>query len=151
MANWAYCKLAVEGKPEDLKAFRNRVRSDHLDDYTGKRVPIDFEKHVPMPPEISRESPPNTFPEWYHWRNEHWGTKWNAMYPSGPRGSFKSGRLQYRFQTAWAPPEPWMDVVASEHPNLYFELEFEIELGWGGGLLRWRRGKSLKAMLDLAL
>jgi hypothetical protein len=142
--NYCFCKLRVEGGPQDLKAFRDRVRSDDIDEKSGKPFPIDFEKHVPMPPEISRESPPNTLPEWYHWRNEHWGTKWNSLYPRGPRGSFKSGRLEYRFATAWAPPEPWMNVVAAEHPKLYFELEFEIEMGWGGGLLRWRRGRQLK-------
>jgi Ferredoxin-like domain in Api92-like protein len=71
------------------------------------------------------------------------------LYPRGPRGSFKSGRLEYRFETAWAPPVPWMDVVAAEHPKLYFELEFEFEMGWGDGLLRWRRGKQLKPQLDM--
>jgi hypothetical protein len=133
MPNYCECKLSVQGAPVELKAFRDRVRSDDLDEKTGKPFPIDLEKHVPMPPEISRESPPNTHPQWFHWRNEHWGTKWNSLYPTGPRGSFKSGRLDYKLATAWAPPVPWMDVVAAEHPKLYFELEFGIELGWVRG------------------
>src|SRR5690349_18274078 len=150
MPNWCDCELTVRGRSDELKAFRNRVRSEERDDRTGNPYPLDFNGHVPEPPGLERDEVVyNRFPAWYEWRMEHWGTKWNAMYSREPRGSFKSGELVYRFATAYSPPSPWLDVVAAEHPKLYFELEFEIELGWGSGLLRWRRGKALKPKLRL--
>ena len=143
MANTCYCKLIVEGSPEELKVFRDRVRSDELD-YKGRRIAIDFGKHVPEPPGLEQdEVVQNRFPAWYHWRNEHWGT--DRVCAWQPRGSFKSGKLEYRLWTAWAPPVPWMDAVAAAHPTLRFDLEFEIEMGWGDGLLRMASGKSLEA------
>jgi hypothetical protein len=150
MPNWCYCTLVVRGKSEDLREFKHRVRAETLDEDTGKPFPIGFEKHAPPPPGLfERKTPKNEFPDWYSWCLENWGTKWNAMYPRRPRGSLKSGELIYRFQTAWCPPEPWMDVVAVEHPKLAFTLEFEIELDWGGGLLRWRHGRQLKPRIDM--
>jgi hypothetical protein len=140
MPNWCMNELVVEGRPDDLREFKQRVRSDQVDKRMGKPFPIGFEQHVPEPPGLHDGEPvKNRHPDWYFWRTEHWGTKWNAMYPRRPRGSLKSGCLTYKVFTAWGPPEPWMDVVAREHPRLRFELRFEVEY-WGGGLLRRRRG-----------
>lgn len=149
MPNWCRNTLTVRGRPEDLREFKHRVRSNEIDERTGKPFPIGFEQHVPEPPGLEQdEEVKNRFPAWYVWRREHWGTKWNAMYPRRPRGSLKSGCLVYRFFTAYGPPEPWMHVVAHEHSRLSFDLEFEIEY-WGGGSLRWRRGRMLKPKVDM--
>jgi hypothetical protein len=41
-----------------------------------------------------------------------------------------------------------MDVVAVEQPQLYFEVEFEIEMGGGGVCCPWRRARTvLRALL----
>ncbi len=101
MPNLCVNELVVKGRPADLKDFKHRVRSDEIDERTGKPFPIGFEQHVPEPPGLYDKGPqPNQFPDWYVWRREHWGTKWNAMYPRRPRGSLKSGCLTYKFFTA---------------------------------------------------
>jgi hypothetical protein len=149
MPNWCVNTLVIKGSPQDLREFKHRVRSNDIDPDSGKPFPIGFEQHVPEPAGLHDDEPAyNRYPDAYYWRKEHWGTKWNAMYPRRPRGSLKSGCLTYRFFTASGPPDAWMDVVAAEHRKLSFDLSFEIEY-WGGGLLRWRRGRMLKPKLDM--
>jgi hypothetical protein len=56
-----------------------------------------------------------SLPDWYAWRVENWGTKWEAAYPEIIEQSEKE--LKVNFDTAWGPP------IA-----LY---EFLHENGWG--------------------
>lgn len=39
------------------------------------------------------------------------------MYPT-LSGTLKSGRLLYRFGTAWGAPFEWLNAVAAAHPEL---------------------------------
>jgi Api92-like protein with ferredoxin domain len=59
-------------------------------------------------------------PNWYVWANRNWGTKWNAS-------DFKivteePGRYEFRFETAWGPPEPVYVKLAETFPRLCFEI-----------------------------
>ena len=147
--------LTVTGSADELRRFKREVRSEDVDVASGRRIPLDFERHVPTPPEAlhgrvgaAARAPaksPNRPGDWdsHVWRTEHWGTKWNAMHPT-LRGTLKSGRLIYRFSTAWGVPEPWLDAVAKAHPALTFELKFDVEYG-GRGFGRWARGRRVRA------
>jgi hypothetical protein len=75
------------------------------------------------------------------WEIEHWGTKWDASF-SGPfmalgeEGSdvdasvaqegvlHAPGHSVYTFDTAWAPPIPWVEATAEMHVELRFELRY---------------------------
>src|SRR5690606_21345130 len=49
--------------------------------------------------------------DWYEWRLENWGTKWNAYSQSLERESDLSATL--RFDTAWSPPQPILEKLAT--------------------------------------
>ena len=54
------------------------------------------------------------FANWYDWRIQHWGTKWNCYEceDEGPR--------RIAFLTAWAPPDPVFDELSRRYPQIEF-------------------------------
>jgi hypothetical protein len=58
------------------------------------------------------------FPDWYLWRCENWGTKWNALDTTFAR---EGESILLSFDTAWAPPVPIFHEVARRFPNLRVE------------------------------
>ena len=54
MPNETWNKLVVEGPEEDVQRFVDRVVSKELD-YDGEPYVLDFEAHVPVPPESTRD------------------------------------------------------------------------------------------------
>lgn len=66
---------------------------------------------------------------WYSWSIANWGTKWNAY-------SFEiveecEGRLEFRFDTAWSPPEPVFAALADrpECEDLRIDIQ-GFDEGW---------------------
>lgn len=69
---------------------------------------------------------------WYGWAVEHWGTKWNACSVEVFGGTLPSdeqthAELVYRFDTAWALPEPVLYAMACHFPALEFSGTFNEE------------------------
>jgi len=59
---------------------------------------FDFNKIIPEPePEV----------DWYSWRVENWGTKWD-----GYDGRFNDDQTAFTFDTAWSPPLPIIKKLA---------------------------------------
>lgn len=74
---------------------------------------VDFNGLVPMPAHVWRGSVGRNHTEAFgsqniglDWARINWGTKWNA-YGHKPISADDS-TLTLRFQTAWAPPYPWL-------------------------------------------
>lgn len=102
-------------------------------------------------------------PGWYEWRCEHWGTKWDAAFEdSGPFIGMGTESMDvelskqsqvatitptvavYKFDTAWAPPEPVIEAASEQHPELEFVLRF-AEIGEGyAGEMRYISGLAVE-------
>ena len=75
--------------------------------------------------------------DWYSWRIQSWGTKWDA-YDIEKRDEHtnENGELvvKYTFDTAWSPPTAWLSAVANTFPNTNLELYWSDEdipiCGW---------------------
>ncbi len=58
--------------------------------------------------------------DWYDWRWEHWGTKWNAC------NTYLDGNLVC-FDTAWGPPVAVIEKFAKKYPQLSIVHEYAEE------------------------
>lgn len=81
--------------------------------------------------------PPGENPDWYNWRCRFWGTKWDAYDVEEEQNEVNDkGEIivQYRFNTAWSPPNAWLSSVAEKFPNtnltLYWSDEDLPQSGW---------------------
>lgn len=142
MPNWCYCELSVVGPIEERVRFKNFAEGD------GQI--LDFNRFVSYPERFQvmdkkcdemRKSgvPRNAIPKdgfnngGYEWCVTNWGTKWNA---SCDDITEKPRSLVYRFDTAWGPPEPIVNVMAEMFPRLRFNLRFwEMGMGFQGQLM----------------
>ena len=54
---------------------------------------------------------------WYNWRNQNWGTKWDAYELEIDDYSMPNG-FEVEFQTAWAPPEEVCHAIREQFDDL---------------------------------
>jgi hypothetical protein len=136
MPNWCDNRLAIRGRPAEVMDLVALLEGDQ---------PLDFERLIPMPQDIrdgadyEAHQGRNGFPGWYQWSCEHWGVKWNAV-NSTRRGIGRTGRVRYRFFTAYDPPMEFIDALARRFPAVEIDLTFDIEM-WGSGRAQWREGQ----------
>ena len=68
--------------------------------------------------------------DWYNWSIENWGTKWDACEGGTNVCDYE---VNASFDTAWAPPTPWLEKVSVKYKKLRFELEYTEEgMGFEG-------------------
>jgi hypothetical protein len=60
---------------------------------------------------------------WYNWRNDNWGTKWEAY--DKEIVDADDDCFQVTFNTAWAPPEPIADRLKMLFPDLYVQWFYD--------------------------
>ena len=146
MPNWCSNEVTIEGTKEDMAKFVDECFTD----FKGTPV-LDFAKVVPEP-DYNKPQKDGThnkgvqkelhdvMPDWWNWRNLHWGTKWNLL-PSpevnltgyelvGQTDSF----IELDFDTAWSPPSGIYDAIYEKYPSLdinWFYREDGCQLaGW---------------------
>lgn len=119
MPNWCWNNLTVMCTKEHVAELH-----DFVDKSTSiKDAEFSFEGTHPMPKELEGTTAPSDKPNWYDWRCDNWGTKWDACEPyineSEPQ-CFSVG-----FDSAWVPPTEWLRNIMDDYPNLEFELEYD--------------------------
>lgn len=133
MPNWCSNVLLVTGPASSLEAFREQV--------AGSESPLDFNKIVPEP---ARAADNGDNMDWYWWRIENWGTKWNVNYEGHVQIFDDSDpcRLGYMFDTAWAPPIPVIRAMADKYRDLKFQLlYYEPGEDYAGKMcFEWKNG-----------
>ena len=127
MPNWSFNHLQIIGRQDEIDKCLNCVKT--------KESAFDFNTVIPEP---------ENNPDWYTWRCEHWGTKWNAQPASGDTIVAETipGGVAMWFDTAWSPPVPVLLELSKQFPELEFQIYFVIE-GIGEGLGRFRNGETL--------
>ena len=138
MANSVFNRLMISGPPADLAVLVERLRGPDFDD--GDERVLDFRSHVPIPDDLDLSGSSQGLPPSYIWAVDHWGTKWNAIYPE-IEGEPGSGRVRYDFETANSTPDVWLFTVSTTHPSLTFDHEFCEEFDHFAGRARLRAGK----------
>ncbi len=78
---------------------------------------------------------------WYDWKIQHWGTKWDVEAELVEEGD--DGYLEYQFDSAWSPPVTWLEHVSQEYPTLRFLLKYEED-----GCAFMGRAKAIGGVVD---
>lgn len=129
MPNWCQNNLKIKGNGEKVLEVLELIK-----DEDGNMT---FEKFLPTPKELEDEPSPqrnkekkNRFKEkygaddWYHWRLENWGCKWDA----DDSVFWKDGDdWVVSFQTPWGPPCSFIETLSKEFPKITFVIQFADE------------------------
>ena len=110
MPNWCANNLTITGAEERLRQFltENIIQE-------GLETTLDFNFVAPLP-EDQKEN-------WYEWRIQNWGTKWKGDVYFVEHA--QPNALTINFNSAWSPPEPWIEKASRHYPNLHFYLLYE--------------------------
>ena len=84
MANWCQNRVTFSGDAEQIKEIRELFTNDEP-----------FQKILPLP----------DVEDWYSWRTDNWGTKWDIKAEDVSFDADDENYLQIEFDTAWAPAE----------------------------------------------
>ena len=80
---------------------------------------------IPMPKALEGTQGLSDSPNWYDWRLQHWGTKWDVYETHCTR--IDANTLQLTFYTAWSPPIPVYDKLV----DMGFEVNARyLDEGW---------------------
>ena len=146
MPNWCSNEVQIDGTKEDIAKFREECFTDHK----GVAV-LDFSKVLPEPDydKPKKDGTHNNgvqtelhsvMPDWWNWRNDNWGTKWNLV--PNPEGNLSGydfvdhGKdyIQLEFETAWSPPDGIYEAIVAKYPDLsvnWFYREDGVQIsGW---------------------
>lgn len=160
MPNWSFNRMTVISHDESDKAEVKRLREfiRRVDkDKDGKEfeTPFSFQNVIPMPAElkdtVSPTSNPNSkeakalrakygFDNWYDWRWEHWGTKWDACDVAYGLDD-DPGNLYVEFNTAWSFPTPIAVELSKRFPTLTFTYDATEESGLYDMVVEFRNGQ----------
>lgn len=113
MPNWCINSLIIEG---DAKKIQELVSEAQKGD--DARF---FQLIKPMPKELEGTKSPSNTPNWYDWRCDNWGTKWEACCID----VVDSGKdyACFNFDTAWSPPIPVYDALTDQGLSVTAEYE----------------------------
>ena len=144
MPNWVMNDLKITGSETELERF---IAECFTIEAEGPR--LDFDKLIPMPDAIRSNTDDGgtevdnsfRFPDWYMWKCEHWGTKWNACYTQLTITGNGSKLIKLHFHTAWAPPWPIYEELAERFLLLTIEGDLLAESMEFGGHIRCQNGK----------
>lgn len=82
--------------------------------------------------------------DWYNWCVTCWGTKWGDYRHRDVVVSPTEGYIKLTFDSAWSPPIAGFSKIASDWPQLGFEMRY-YEMGAGfKGRAAWNSGKLVK-------
>ena len=133
MPNWCSNRLAVstwsqtEKEDEAKKQIKEFLSKAEVVKEDGEVVSsLSMNNLYPMPKELENTKAGITGdkPNWYDWRVEHWGTKWDI---DGCLEYDDEEYLEYCFDSAWAPPTAFLEKVSKDFPLLKFVLKYEEE------------------------
>ena len=120
MPNWCNNSITITGNTETIKTLWEEAIQD-ADDETGLLNAIH-----PMPKELHETTSPSEEPNWYNWRVENWGTKWEVssegleFTDNGDGTATISGW----FDSAWAPPIGVYERFAEQFDSCVLEASY---------------------------
>ena len=137
MPNWCENSLYIRAEKKDdmkeLKKLLDKTLKFSKDNNCATNL---LSAIIPMPKELEKTKSPSNTPNWYDWCVNNWGTKWDVDCYSS---EIEDDYMEFGFDSAWAPPVPWLEQVAMLFPKLHFSLKYDEP---GAGFMGCARGKG---------
>jgi len=111
MPNYCSNYLTVTGTPEDVKLF--------MAENINNKDLLDFQSAVPVKINEAGDYVEDVYAKWGTRANP---AEWGEM---ALNDESDKGCITCSFDTAWAPPIIWLEVVVGKYPKLNFELSYE--------------------------
>ena len=149
MPNWCDNQLTITGPNSVIDKIEKIVKADDTHENTGL---LNFFK--PMPKELEGTTSPSSsakkpqpmvegFDNWYDWRVENWGTKWELCEFYGVdrqhlNDSLDESIISFGFSSAWAPPINAYEQFLRDNENCslkayYYEGGCDFMGEWDNG------------------
>ena len=126
MPNWCNNSLTIKGSTESIKDLWESAQEEK-----GLLQAI-----KPMPKELNDTEGLSDSPNWYQWRVDNWGTKWDVELDGLAYTDHGDGTAEISgwFESALAPPIEAMNTLADDFDSCYAELMyFEGGMAFVGG------------------
>ena len=127
MPNWCENTLLIKADNKNKEAVKDMKRLKSLLEETLQYYD-DGAAHgllgaiVAMPEALEGTTAPSDKPNWYDWCRDNWGTKWDVDLDAMTMNEY---RMEFGFNSAWAPPIPWLEWVGKLFPNLFLCLTYD--------------------------
>ena len=134
MPNWCENQLVIKADSKNKEAIKDMKRLKSLLDKTLQYYD-DGNAHgllgsIISMPEVLKDTTrgkPYKLPSgdtvwWYEWCSDNWGTKWDVDCDLTIINKY---RMEFEFNSAWAPPIPWLEIVGRLFPNLFLCLTYD--------------------------
>ena len=149
MPNWCDNQITITGPNSVIDKIEEIVKADDTHKNTGL---LNFFK--PMPKELEGTTSPSSsakkpqpmvegFDNWYDWRVENWGTKWELCEFYGVdrqhlNDSLDESIISFGFSSAWAPPINAYEQFLRDNENCslkayYYEGGCDFMGEWDNG------------------
>ena len=149
MPNWCDNQITITGPNSVIDKIEEIVKADDTHENTGL---LNFFK--PMPKELEGTTSPSSsakkpqpmvegFDNWYDWRVENWGTKWELCEFYGVdrqhlNDSLDESIISFGFSSAWAPPINAYEQFLRDNENCslkayYYEGGCDFMGEWDNG------------------
>lgn len=84
-------------------------------------------------------------PNWYTWRCENWGTKWDIGEDGvNPYYDYENSILKYSFNSAWSPVVPIAREMSRQYPDVLVEIFYEESGNVFAGKSSFKNGELLE-------
>ena len=136
MPNHCYNKVTIsvgDADGQNLKVLVDTLKSEE------NQTDFDFNAILPMPPELenvdwseaeemndiirARYKKQHGSDNWYDWRVNNWGTKWNSY--SCELVEQEDDYVVYTFDTAWGPPTGVIEALREQCPDFSISAFFD--------------------------
>ena len=136
MPNHCYNKVTIsvgDADGQNLKVLVDSLKSEE------NQTDFDFDAILPMPPELedvdwseaeemndiirARYKKEHGSDNWYDWRVNNWGTKWNSY--NCEIVEHEDDYVVYTFDTAWGPPTGVIEALREQCPDFSISAFFD--------------------------
>ena len=118
MPNWCNNSITISGPTETIKQLWEDAGS-------GEDFGL-LQAMAPMPAELEGTTSPSEGPNWYNWRVNNWGTKWDISDEGLELIENEDGTAEITgwFDSAWAPPIGAYEKFCDDMDNCSLEASY---------------------------